>query len=69
MVDGTQVTLFLSGGGNPDDNKYSQYLQGKRLNKFLRALDDNEVTTMFGSGLTPQRAQAAIPDVAFRRDA
>lgn len=58
-----QIALILSGGGEPTGNKYSQYLQTKRISDFLHGVEGFDVTTLFASGLTPQSEQNASPDV------
>ena len=57
------VVLVLSGGGNPEINNYSQYLQANRLGTHLSGLPDAEATVMFGSGLRPESSPDLPPDV------
>ncbi|MDO8527683.1 MAG: hypothetical protein Q7T03_08360 [Deltaproteobacteria bacterium] len=59
-----QRTLLLSGGGNSTSNHYSQYLQAKRVEKFLSKEPGVALTTFFGSGLTPKSPASVPPDVS-----
>ncbi len=58
-----QTVLILSGGSSPDSNNYSQYLQALRLDGFFDADPNSELTTLFGSGITPESQATASPDV------
>ena len=49
--------VFVSGGGTPLSNNYSQYLQARGVNDGLRARFPSEaVWTFFGAGNRPDRA-------------
>lgn len=49
--------VFISGGGTPLSNNYSQYLQALGVNDGLRARFPSEaVWTFFGAGNRPDRA-------------
>lgn len=62
MGDESRV-LFISGGGGPSGNHYSQYLQAVRLSAYLHDLPRVASIELFGSGLMPENASTRPPDV------